>query len=290
MTEAQLCDLYSEKTSEIYDQWFLVNDHDIDLTEWKVTFLKSLLDVQSPWLDVACGTGYFLSRFPSYKRMGVDLSPSMLKKAKQQNPDVEFEIVNFKHPNEHLQHKWGLVSCMWGAYCYVDSVAEGETVIKNLISWVKEGGILFLPLLDLFDLRPNSNVNFIEPVAGYGGTTKITSCTWTWTVAQTGEQHDLLSLSSEYILDIIAPYFDRIEIRRFIHPTKKSERIIVAYGKKEFCASKPAIINVCEIETSGSPELEQQTSDPSKPDVQNKPFVKSGLLGRLRNFLSPATN
>ncbi|MHC5820258.1 MAG: methyltransferase domain-containing protein [Nostoc sp.] len=38
------------------------------------------------WLEVACGTGYFLSCFPEIERAGLDISPAMLKVAKQANP------------------------------------------------------------------------------------------------------------------------------------------------------------------------------------------------------------
>src|SRR5205085_11504339 len=81
-------------------------------SEFEIATLAKLLERGGPWLDVACGTGYFLSQFANFERAGLDLSPSMLRLARARNPQASFHEGDFREPRPHWSGQWALVSCM----------------------------------------------------------------------------------------------------------------------------------------------------------------------------------
>jgi SAM-dependent methyltransferase len=276
--EKNLLHIYSDDYSDSYDERFLTNEYIRAITEYKIDILKELFETHQSWLDVACGTGYFLSRFQGFNRGGADLSPAMLRKAASKNPDVTFfKEVNFKHDYPEMANQWEVVSCMWGAYCYAESLQEARTILLNLVKWIKDGGTLFLPVLELADIRPDSPVSYIEPVEAYGGITKVTSCTWSWIEAETGLEHELMSVCLDYLHEIIGPYFDTIEIRQYRpHESKNPEKIIVARGKKSSPSATLAPLQWCEVKGVQLPPVIQQAA-PAPKHVPAPSLVRRGL-------------
>src|SRR5439155_27284709 len=96
----------------------------------------------------ASGTRYFFRHFPHVERAGIDLSPAMLKLARQGNADVPLLLRDFRDPIPELEDRWGLVSCMWYAYGLVDTIRDLAKVIENLWAWTAPAGTCFMPLAD----------------------------------------------------------------------------------------------------------------------------------------------
>jgi SAM-dependent methyltransferase len=122
MKPEEITRLYDEGYAVAYDEKFLLsppakpeNDHELEL-------LRGFLTAGVRWLDVACGTGYFLRHFPQIERAGIDLSPAMLRLAREANPGVVLFERDFREPKASWADHWGLVSCMWYAYGLVDTV------------------------------------------------------------------------------------------------------------------------------------------------------------------------
>jgi len=282
MNNSNILKIYSGQYAQTYNERFLLNPWSKIINDYQLTLLKKLITKDTLWLDVACGTGYALSQFPDVERAGFDISTDMLNKAQSENPSaILFKQGDFRNNYSDLENKWSIVSCMWGAYCYVETVKEARIVILNLISWIKKGGTLFLPVLDIYDIRPKSNVSYIEPVEVYGGFTKVTSCTWSWIEEGNEIEHFLMSIPLEYIIEIIKPYFEVIEIKRFRpHESKNPERVIVARGKKEIPDSQPAEIIWGTID---GVQIEN-----NKYTVQNSNYNTSqniSIINRIKNRL-----
>src|SRR5882724_9611128 len=89
MKRQEVVDLYDEAYATSYDERFLLNDCQVR-SDHELEIVSRLLVPGEPWLDVACGTGYVLSRFPGVPRAGLDLAPAMLKQAGEANPDALF--------------------------------------------------------------------------------------------------------------------------------------------------------------------------------------------------------
>ena len=77
------------------------------------------------WLDVACGTGRHLEDVPAtWRRVGVDASPDMLRVARQRLPGVRFVRADMRRFD--LGEEFDVVSCLFSALGYL--LTEGDLV------------------------------------------------------------------------------------------------------------------------------------------------------------------
>ena len=74
-------------------------------SDHELALLRGLLTPGVTWLDVACGTGYFLRHFPEVERAGVDLSPAMLRLAREATGDPSDPM---RLPRPQCERAWPL--------------------------------------------------------------------------------------------------------------------------------------------------------------------------------------
>jgi SAM-dependent methyltransferase len=213
MKKEKVWDIYTSDYAANYNDTFLLDPYSKAGADFELSIIKQLINDDTEWLDIACGTGYFLSQFPRVQRAGYDLSPAMLAEAKRVNPNaLFFRQGDFRVDIPEWYNKWSLLTCMWSAYCYVETVAEVEKLIDNMIKWTSEGGSIFIPIVDLEDLRV-INVPYEEPNAVYDGVTYITSCTWTWIEKDTSKFHqNMVAPHVEHFIRLLQPFFETIEL------------------------------------------------------------------------------
>lgn len=240
MDNSAVQDIYDSKYAEGYNNRFLFEPGYKNAAEYEVTLLRQLIDEQTEWVDIGCGTGFFLGKFQGVKRAGFDLSPEMLKVAQQENPDaLFFRQGDFRNKIPEWNNKWSLVSSMWGAYVYLDSPMEVVAFFHNLMDWTKERGTLFLPIIDHEDCRPSTPISYEEEAytldnVSYG---KIVIKSFTWDyIEYIGKSHiGLVSLHLNYAVELIAPYFDELEV--CYYPLNVEEKVsrkaIIAKGKRK---------------------------------------------------------
>src|SRR5689334_12866426 len=113
MRREDIRELFDREYAAHYNDRFLLGDAYGESAEYEVSLLSELLQHAGNWLDVACGTGYMLSRFPGVRRAGLDLSPAMLEVAKRENQDADFFLGDFLVDRPEWHNRWDLVSCMW---------------------------------------------------------------------------------------------------------------------------------------------------------------------------------
>jgi len=87
MNDRDIENLYDDELAKDWNRRLLLEK---DRVAFEVKTLGKLIKEVDNWLDVACGTGYFLSQFKDIKRAGFDISPSMVKIAQRVNPDAIF--------------------------------------------------------------------------------------------------------------------------------------------------------------------------------------------------------
>ncbi|WP_188930724.1 class I SAM-dependent methyltransferase [Puia dinghuensis] len=228
--------IYDADYANEYNERFLLNPFSAVSTKLELSVIRNLLSEDSRWLDVGCGTGYFLSQFPGVQRAGLDLSPEMLKVALAANPDALFlRQGDFTQAIEEWNASWSLVTCMWTAYNYVDSMTDVERVVANMVAWTRPGGAVFIPVMDLEDLRPNRQLPYEERADVFGGTIYLTGFTWSWREDRNDRFHKhLVAPHIEHFVHLLEPWFDNIEIVRY-SPFMRgwvSRKAIVATGKR----------------------------------------------------------
>ncbi|MFN8150925.1 MAG: methyltransferase domain-containing protein [Solirubrobacterales bacterium] len=238
--------LYDRDHARAYDERFLLADGWArDGTDFELELIAELLRRASAprWLDVGCGTGFYLSRFPDVQRAGLDLSPAMLELAASRNPGVELTEGTFLDPWPRWRSSWTLVSCMWAAYSYVDSLDQVEQLITNLAAWTAPDGCLFLPVCDIADLSGGMEVPYRnEETWVFGGELLIKATVWEWHDESIGRRHsDLIAPHIEHLTALAGRHFERIEIVNYppYLPGWGSRRAIVAARPRAAAGDQP---------------------------------------------------
>jgi 4-hydroxybenzoate polyprenyltransferase/SAM-dependent methyltransferase len=232
--------LYDDAYAAQYEQKFLNDPLMLSDTTSELDLLRRLLTPEVSWLDVACGTGFFLRHFPETHRAGIDLSPAMLRLARQGNPAIELREHDYRDPIPEWENKWGLVSCMWYAYGFTETIAELDRLIANLWSWTAMNGTCFVPLADP---RLMTGVNLpYQALSPNAGRVMITGILWSYIEDDIGAAHaHLLAPNLEFMTELFQQYFERVEILRYPPAFEgwQGRPALLASGKKRHPSKMP---------------------------------------------------
>ena len=127
METKQVLETYDDDYAATYNQKFLLNESSKRDADFEASLLRQFLSKGASWLDVACGTGYFLSLFPDVKRAGLDISPAMLAHARRENPGVELFQRSFLDEIPEWEGRWDVVSRKQGARGTRHSAGTGQS-------------------------------------------------------------------------------------------------------------------------------------------------------------------
>ena len=225
--------LYDEDYAASYEEKFLDSLITAADTRYEVELLTSFLTPTTRWLDVACGSGYFLRRFPDVDRVGLDISPAMLERARAGNPEVELRRHDFRDPIPEWADRFEFVSCMWYAYCYVDTVAELLQLVGNLAFWTAPSGHCFVPLADP-NLLTRQEIPY-RSHTNHAGEVTITGILWSFVEEDGAKAHShLLSPNLEFMREQFAVFFESVEIIFYpmVTPGVGRRPALVASGKR----------------------------------------------------------
>lgn len=225
---------YDDNYAKAYDERFLTCEWRRPHTDFEEEVLRSLIPQGGRWLDVACGSGYFLSRFPDVERAGFDLAPGMLRHAERRNPGASFYQGSFLDLRPEWADRWDVVSCMGSAYVVVETLSQIRTLVGNLAAWTSPSGGCFLPMTPC-DGFQGAKIPY-ETTALHPGRIIITGVTWTYLEASGEEHHDLIAPQEQFLIDEFSKYFTHVE--SVVYPRLKPEweptqRGIVARYKRQ---------------------------------------------------------
>lgn len=143
-------DVYDDFYCSIYDD--LVYD---DLkNDYEVVHLKRTgkIDENSNVIDLGCGRGHHVGYYTEkgIQTTGLDISPSMIKLAKQEYPKCDFKVGDML---DSSSFQYGTASHIICLYFTIYSVEDKVKFFKNCYDWLKPGGILVVHLVnrDKFD-------------------------------------------------------------------------------------------------------------------------------------------
>jgi SAM-dependent methyltransferase len=234
MNRDEIVKLYDDDYAAIYEREFLLAPLVRSDTDAELALLERLLTPGTTWLDVACGTGFFLRHFPKVERAGMDISPAMLKRAAQGNDGVPLLLRDFREPYPEWNGRWGLTSCMWYAYGLVDTVGDMLKLIENLWAWTAPGGTCFMPLADP-RLIAGVNLPFEAPTHN-AGKVMITGIMWSYVEDDGRKVHaHMLAPNIEFMVEQFERHFGRVEVVRYppAFPGWAGRPAIVASDKKQ---------------------------------------------------------
>lgn len=227
--------LYDDSYAAAYESKFLTSAVTSGDSAHEIKLLGELLKPESHWLDVACGTGYFLRQFPNIRRTGLDLSPAMLQVARDGNPDVELIEHDFQVPIPAWTDRFDLVSCMWYSYCLVDTVAALSLVVDNLASWTAPGGTCFVPLADPA-LITGVNLPYRRPDPNWlEGEVTVTGILWGYSEEGGRKRHThLVAPHVDFMVEMFESRFEKVNLLRYppAFPGWTGRPVIIATQKK----------------------------------------------------------
>lgn len=127
----EYAELYSTK-----EGWF-----SLGLAQNIVSFLKKRRLPVFKVLDVACGTGEFVSimRNTCPECKGIDFAAPMIEVAKRKIPDIDFQVAAFI--GFDLKEKFDLVSCNYESVNFVANESELKKLFSNVARHLNKDGL-----------------------------------------------------------------------------------------------------------------------------------------------------
>jgi len=146
-------DIYDEFYADLYDELvYSSSKNNFDVGE--ITALSTSDDLEkNVILDVGSGTGHHVDAFTKTgaTAIGVDISPSMVKKAKENYPGLDFRVGNVTDTMLFSYNYFTHISCLYFTIYYIK---EKVAFFRNCMSWLLPGGFLVLNLVDKYNFDP----------------------------------------------------------------------------------------------------------------------------------------
>lgn len=119
-------------------------------------------------LDLACGTGVLcrILKDNGIEASGMDFSSGMIAIARQENPDIPFEVADMTayRPNKQFD----LVTCTGDGLNHIASVEDIGKIFQNVFAYTAPGGYF------VFDILNENEVSDSEPFEmDYDETTRV---------------------------------------------------------------------------------------------------------------------
>ena len=219
-------EIYGDAYAPAYEDLYIRHPQWKPKHQFNIDMINALLTPFGNWLDVCCGQGWHLSKFPERRRIGIDASEAQLARARQRNPGIELihsDVTEFEFDSPQ---QFDLVTSFWGSYCYLASSDEIFALFDKMIQWTAPGGSLYLELI-VPETVTEFNDGSFSPLTG----TKVTrsdASSIEWQFHDVGGIHDMVSPRIESILAHVAPNFDSVDSRF----TFTDMRQLIAQGRK----------------------------------------------------------
>ena len=157
-------EIYDDFYADIYD-YLVFNNLKNDYEVGEIINLSSPSS-SSRILDVGCGTGHHVSSLGAKDLdiLGIDISPSMIKKAKETYPDYKFKVADALNSNEFEPDSFTHILCMYFTIYYFK---DKKQFFDNCYKWLMPGGYMIVHLVDRkrFDpiLPPGNPLMYVSP-------------------------------------------------------------------------------------------------------------------------------
>ena len=143
----------------IYDQFYATIYDELVFSKMKDDFeVGEIINTTRPTrdsriLDIGSGTGHHVSNFTAngFKTVGLDSSPAMIKKARENYPELEFKqgdvLETMLFPGNSFSH----ITCLYFTIYYIKNKS---LFFQNCLHWLKPGGYLAIHLVDRDNFDP----------------------------------------------------------------------------------------------------------------------------------------
>ena len=157
-------DVYDDFYANIYD--YLVFNNIKNSYEIGEIVNSTSPSETSVILDVGCGTGHHVGKMSEQNLnvLGIDISPSMIQKAKENYPNYNFRVANALNTTEFNYQTFTHILCLYFTIYYFP---DKRRFFDNCMDWLRPGGYLVVHLVDRekFDpiLPPGNPLYIVSP-------------------------------------------------------------------------------------------------------------------------------
>jgi len=145
-------EIYDDFYADVYD--FLVfnelkNDYEVGMI-----INQNTPNTKTVVLDVGCGTGHHVAKMAQNNNLeiiGIDISPSMIKKAKANYPNLNFQLADVLNRDAFQNNMFTHILCLYFTIYYIE---DKNQFFNNAMDWLKPGGYLFVHLVDRYKFDP----------------------------------------------------------------------------------------------------------------------------------------
>tara|TARA_B100000925_G_scaffold103599_1_gene76298 strand:+ start:8899 stop:9855 length:957 start_codon:yes stop_codon:yes gene_type:complete len=159
----QSADFIVKKGNDVYDDFYcsIYDDlvYDEIKNDYEVVHLKRVgkINEDSVVIDVGCGRGHHVSHYSQQgiDATGLDISPSMIKLAKQEYPECNFKLGDALDSSNFQHNGASHILCL---YFTIYNMEDKARFFKNCFDWLQPGGMLVVHMVnrDMFDPIINS--------------------------------------------------------------------------------------------------------------------------------------
>jgi SAM-dependent methyltransferase len=138
-------DIYDDFYSEIYDHLtFNTEKNEYEIGE---IINKTTPSEQSKILVIGSATGHVVASLAekSLNILGIDISPSMVSKAKENYPQYKFEVADAMDSSNFSSNSFTHILCMYFTVYYIKNK---RMFFQNSFDWLMPGGYFILHLVD----------------------------------------------------------------------------------------------------------------------------------------------
>jgi SAM-dependent methyltransferase len=156
--------IYDDFYANIYDD-MVFSKNKIDYEVGKIVTLTKPTP-KSYFLDIGSGTGHHVSSLQAhgFKAEGIDISPSMVNKAKEKYPELNYKVADALNTSLYRAESFQEITCFYFTLYYIK---DKKKLFDNCMKWLVPGGYLSIHLVnrDKFDpIIPAGNpFNIVSP-------------------------------------------------------------------------------------------------------------------------------
>lgn len=157
-------EIYDEFYADIYD--YLVYNTIKNQYEIGEIVNKTSPSSESLILDIGCGTGHHVAELSAKNLnvIGIDISPSMIAKAKENYPQYDFKQADVLQGDIFDPSSFTHIMCLYFTIYYLK---DKSLFFRNCMEWLMPGGYLVIHLVDReqFDpiLPPGNPLMLVSP-------------------------------------------------------------------------------------------------------------------------------
>lgn len=143
--------LYDDFYANIYDELVFSNEKNICEINEILNLTKKMPDKEV--LDIGCGTGHHVNEFSKrgYSAIGIDMSKSMIKVAKNNFPKLDFKVMDTLSSINFDSNQFSLITCLYFTPYYIKNK---ELLFQNCMRWLKPKGYLAIHLVNKHKFNP----------------------------------------------------------------------------------------------------------------------------------------